>query len=474
MKHFFLDIKNNITSIFKGKTREDNLFSLDGKVPLKKAIPFGIQHILAMFFANITPLIIVFGAIGIYGTTLATSAMLGSLFMAGLGTIIQLFIGARLPIVVGTSFTFASICITIGLSSGGGEAGYYTIMGSILVGGLISAILCFFIKYWKKLIKPVVPCIVIFAIGLSLLQSGATQFMGGSNVLNDLANGKDTPVPYHLYILIAVIVLISAILWQIFAKGIWKNLNIVFGIIIGYLICLFIPNMLDFSSLHIDSVNDVIALPTFIDISKLRFEITPIILITICFLISILEGIGNTNALCSEGLNRTPTDREIKGTLMCDALNSSVSALFGSMPLTTFAQNVGIVAQTKVINRFTIFIGALILILTSLFPIAANFLYTIPDCVLGGTMVILFGSIVAVGMKMCSEIGFTNKNILIISISTCLGFGITLCDSLFTYLYSINLTYLADLLSNNILNMFIISLILSWVIPESINTKKDI
>ncbi len=469
MKKFFKNIKNNILLVFSGHASEENLFSLNGKVPLKKAIPFGIQHILAMFFANITPLIIVFGAIGIYGTSLATNALLGSLFMAGLGTLIQLFIGARLPVVVGTSFTFASVCITIGLSNGGGEIGYYTILGSILVGGLISTILCFFINYWKKLIKPIVPCVVIFAIGLSLLQSGATQFIGGSNILKDISNGKTTPVSYFVYILIAVIVLISAIAWQIFAKGIWKNLNIVFGILIGYIICLFIPNMLDFSNLQIKSINDIIALPKFIDVNKLRFKTTPIILITVCFLISILEGIGNTNALCKEGLKRTPTDREIKGVLMCDAINSSISSLFGSLPLTTFAQNVGIVTQTKIVNRFTIFIGALILIVTSFFPIAANFLYTIPDCVLGGTMVILFGSIVVVGMKMCSEIGFTNKNILIISVSTCLGFGITLCDNLFTYLNSINLTYIANLLSNNILNMFIISLILSWIIPENVD-----
>ena len=88
-----------------------------------------------------------------------------------------------------------------------------------------------------------------------------------------------------------------------------------------------------------------------------------------------------------------------------------------------------------------------------------------------GSMVILFGSIVTVGMKLCAQAGFNNKNILIISISTCLGFGITLCDGLFTYLHSINLDYLADLLSNNILNMFIISLILSFIIPEEKQTK---
>ena len=471
MKNFIISLKNSFFSVFKGNPIEENLFRLEGRVPLKKAIPFGIQHVLAMFFANVTPLLIVFGAIGIYGTTLATQALIGALFMAGIGTLIQLFIGARLPIVVGTSFTFASICITVGLSIGGGENGYYTILGSTLVGGLISLILCFFVKYWRRFIKPIVPCVVIFGIGLSLLQSGATQFLGGSDVLSILASGKEPPVPYYFYLIVSLSVLICAILWQVIAKGIWKNLNIVFGIVVGYIICLFIPNMLDFTNMQVNSISDVIALPSFINLSKLNFEITPIILVTICFLISILEGIGNTTALCQEGLNRNPSDREIKGALMSDAFSSSLSAMFGTLPLTTFAQNVGIVAQTKVINKFTIFIGALILILTSFFPIAANFLFTIPDAVLGGAMVILFGSIVTVGMNLCAQVGFSNKNILIISISTCLGFGITLCDGLFTYLYSINLDYIADLLSNNILNMFIISLILSFIIPEEKQAK---
>ena len=233
MKEFLLDLKEGIINVFKGKTKEENLFSLNGRVPLKKAIPFGLQHVLAMFISNITPLIIVFGALGIYNTSLSTQAILGSLFMAGLGTIIQLLIGARLPIVIGTSFTFVGIFITIGLSSGGGIDGYYTILGSILVGGLIASFCCLFIKWWGKLIKPIVPCIVVLGIGLSLLKSGATQFLGGSSILSTIANGGNSPVPYYFYLIGALITLISSILWQIFAKGTMKNLNIIFGIVVG-------------------------------------------------------------------------------------------------------------------------------------------------------------------------------------------------------------------------------------------------
>lgn len=472
MKNFFSDLKQGVVSMFVGPPKNENLFELNGRPPLKRAIPFGLQHVLAMFVANITPLLIVFSAIGVGGTELAAQAVLGSLFMAGVGTIMQLLIGARLPVVVGTSFTFVGIFCTIGASAGGGEAGYYTILGSVLVGGLVASVLCLFIKWWGKLIKPVVPCVVVFGIGLSLLQSGATQFLGGDSVLGNLASGGTSNVPYYCYVLAAVITLFSAILWQIFAKGVWKNLNIVFGIAIGYIVCLCIPDMIDFSGLTIEGVQDVISYPHVIDVSDLQFEIVPIVLTTVCFLMAVVEGIGDTNALCASGLGRNPTNREITGVLVTDGFNSFLCSFFGTLPLTTFAQNVGIVAQTKVVNRFTIFIGALFLIVASCFPVIGNFLCTIPDCVFGGTIIILFGSIVVVGMKMCSEAGFTDKNTLILSVSVCLGFGITLADNFFAFLNNNGLGTVADLLSNNVLNMFAIAFVLSWLLPEDMNFKR--
>ena len=469
MNQFFNDLKEGITSVFKGSAKQENLFGLNGRPPLAKAIPFGLQHVLAMFVANITPLLIVFGAIGIVNTPIATQAILGSLFMAGVGTVIQLLIGARLPIVIGTSFTFVGVFITIGLSAGGGIEGYYTILGSVLVGGLIASFLCLFIRWWGKLIKPIVPCVVVFAIGLSLVQSGATQFLGGAGTLGSLAGGETSSVPYYCYLIVAFITLLSAILWQIFAKGVWKNLNIIFGIAVGYIVCLCIPGMIDFSALKVENVQDVITYPHFANVSQFRFKLVPIVLTTVCFLMAVVEGIGDTNALCAGGLGRRPTNREITGVLVFDGFNSFLCSFFGTLPLTTFSQNVGIVAQTKVINRFTIFIGAVFLVVASCFPVVANFLLTIPDCVLGGTMVILFGSIAVVGMKMCGEVGFSDKNVLILSLSICLGFGLTLVSDFFAFLQSSGLQAVSDLFSNNVLNMFLVAFILSWALPDDMN-----
>ena len=149
-----------------------------------------------MFVANVTPILIVLESLGLQNSDVATQAMLGALFMAGLGTAMQLLMGARLPIVIGTSFTFVGVFCTVGASAGGGEAGYYTILGSVLAGGLISTFLCLFVRWWGKLIKPVVPCVVVFAIGLSLLNSGATASGASMSIADGLkGQSKDVALP---------------------------------------------------------------------------------------------------------------------------------------------------------------------------------------------------------------------------------------------------------------------------------------
>ncbi len=481
---FFKDLGQGVRNVFKGPAEKENLFKLDNRAPLGSAIPFGIQHVLAMFAANIAPIVIVLSAIGLYASNFATFSILAALFMAGLGTIIQLLLGARLPVVAGTSFAFVPILIAIGQDAGGGEAGYYTIMGSIIVGGLFAIVFSLLYRFWGRLIKPIVPAIVILGVGLSLVGSGANSFFGGDSVIASVIATGHTPtdVPYFCYIIVALVTITSALLWSLLFKGVWKNINIIVGIAVGFIVSCLIPGMVDFSSMAIDA-NDLIGphgifdFPHFIDITKLRFELVPCILSCVCFIVTVVEGIGNTTAVAKAGLEREPTKREIMGAITTDGINASIGAFFGALPLTTFSENVGIVAQTKVINRSTIFVGALFLILAGLFPPIANFILAIPDVVIGGTMVILFGTIVVIGMKSISEAGWSDKNIMIAAISVCLGFGITVATvstdlgiatstSLFD---SLGVGWLGDLLSSCVLNMFIISFILSWVLPDSMN-----
>jgi len=451
MKKFFI----SIASMFRN-AKTEHLYSVNGRVPLLKAIPFGLQHVLSMFVANITPVIIVFGLFG--DPQLTTQAIRGAIFLAGLGTIVQVMFGSRLPVVVGTSFTFVTALVAIG------DPG--TIFGSLIAGGLIIAMLGIFAKYWRRLIKPIVPAAVVLSIGLSLLSVGAAQFFGGTSYLQSVVAGSASNDLLWQYALVGFITLATAISWNIFVRGVWKNLAILVAMIIGYLVALFFPGMVDLAGI---GSGGIISLPSFIDFGILKFELVPILIVTLCYIASSVECIGDTTTLSRMGLGRDPTDREIAGAITADAVNSVVGALFGSLPLTTFSQNVGIVAQTKVVNRFTIFVGALFLLAASLFPPIANFISTIPEPVLGGCMLILFGSIAIMGMQMVAEIGFDAKTLLVLSISLTLGFGITLIGNFSQVLASFGMTYLPVIFASPILNMFIISMILSYAIPDRIN-----
>ena len=182
-----------------------------------KAFPFGLQHILAMFVANITPIIIVAAACGL---TAKNTAMIiqSAMVIAGIGTFIQLFpiwrVGSGLPIVMGISFTFVSLACTIGA-----QYGYGTLMGAVLIGGIIEGILGLFAKYWIKIVAPIVAATVVTAIGFSLLSVGASSFGGGTGAA-DFGSMKNW--------ILGLVTLLSCILFNIFAKGFYKQLSVLF------------------------------------------------------------------------------------------------------------------------------------------------------------------------------------------------------------------------------------------------------
>ncbi len=432
----------------KNNSSVSNIYQLEGRVPVSRAIPFGLQHILAMFVANISPIIIVAGASGVSGKQLAMliqSAML----IAGIGTLIQLFplwrIGSGLPIVMGISFTFVSIMCYIGTNYG-----YGTIMGAVLIGGLIEGCLGLFAKYWMKIISPIVSASVVTAIGFSLLSVGSTSFGGGS--------GSENFGSVENWIL-GTITLLCCILFNIFAKSYWKQLSVLFGLIVGYLVA--IPmGLVDFSSL---AGTSVIALPHLIPF-KMEFHLNAIISVALIFLVSATETIGDTQALANSGLNRSATTKEISGSLACDGFISSLSSLFGCMPITSFSQNVGLVAMTKVVNRFTIATGALIMILAGIFPIFGAVLATLPDAVLGGCTIMMFGTIVVSGLQMIGKCGYSQRNITIVALSLSIGIGFTQVPELFSVFPKIIETVFAE---NCVAVVFLVAVILNLILPQN-------
>lgn len=438
----------------KNNSSVSNIYQLEGRVPVSRAIPFGLQHILAMFVANISPIIIVAGASGVSGKQLAMliqSAML----IAGIGTLIQLFplwrIGSGLPIVMGISFTFVSIMCYIGTNYG-----YGTIMGAVLIGGLIEGCLGLFAKYWMKIISPIVSASVVTAIGFSLLSVGSTSFGGGS--------GSENFGSVENWIL-GTITLLCCILFNIFAKSYWKQLSVLFGLVVGYLVA--IPmGLVDFSSL---AGTSIIALPHLMPF-KMEFHLNAIISVALIFLVSATETIGDTQALANSGLNRSATTKEISGSLACDGFISSLSSLFGCMPITSFSQNVGLVAMTKVVNRFTIATGALIMILAGIFPIFGAVLATLPDAVLGGCTIMMFGTIVVSGLQMIGKCGYSQRNITIVALSLSIGIGFTQVPELFSVFPKIIETVFAE---NCVAVVFLVAVILNLILPQNMEAFEE-
>lgn len=433
-----------------------NIYTLDGHVPLAQAVPFGLQHILAMFVANIAPIIIVTGACGLDASH---SAMLiqCAMIIAGIGTLIQLFpiwkLGSGLPIVMGISFTFVSVFCYIGP-----VYGYPAIVGAVLVGGLIEGILGLFAKYWMKLITPIVSASVVTSIGFSLLSVGAASFGGGSG-------SENFGAPSNW--ILGTVTLICCLLFHIFAKSYFKQLSVLFGLIVGYILAIFM-GVVDFSALQGVSV---VALPSFLPF-KPEFDLNAIIAVTLIFLVSATETIGDTSALASSALDRNASEKETTGSITCDGFVSSISALFGCLPITSFSQNIGLVAMTKVVNRYAIATGAIIMIIAGIFPAVGALLATLPDAVLGGCTIMMFGMIVMSGIQMMSRCGYSQRNITIASVSLSVGIGFTQAPELFEIFPQIIRTVFAE---NCVAVVFLVSVILNLVLPADMeaNIRKE-
>ena len=432
----------------------ENIYTLDGKVPFFKSVPFGLQHVLAMFVANIAPIMIVTGASGLSVQETA-SLIQTAMIMAGIGTLIQLFavwkLGAKLPIVMGISFTFVSVFCYVGP-----KWGYGAVIGAVIIGGIVEGLLGLFAKYWRKIISPIVSACVVTAIGFSLLSVGANSFAGGVGSA-DFGCSKNW--------ILGSVTLVCCILFNILAKGHLKQLSVLFGLVVGYIVALCMGKV-DLSALEGVSI---ISLPQLMPYKPV-FNLSAIISVTMIFLVSATETIGDTSAMTNTVLGREATEKEISGSLTCDGLISSLSACFGCMPITSFSQNVGLLAMTKVINRFTIATGAGILILAGIFPAFGAVLATLPEAVLGGCTIMMLGNIGISGLQMIGACGYSQRNITIAALSLSIGLGFTQVPDMFNIFPDIIRTIFAE---NCVAVVFLSAIILNLVIPKDKNAQSE-
>ena len=424
-----------------------SIYELDGRVPVLKAIPFGLQHVLAMFVANITPIIILANVVGI-GTATSSALVQNCMIIAGIGTLVQLYpiwrIGSRLPIVMGISFTFLSLAIAIGTTQGMG-----TLMGAVIVGGLVEGCLGLFPNKWTKLIPHVVAATVVTAIGFSLLPIGANSFAGGQGAA-DFGSANNW--------IIGSVTLLACLVTQVFARGFLRSLSVLVGLAVGYVLSVCM-GVVDFSALN---QVDVVALPSFMPFTP-EFHLDAILAIVCVYLVSATETIGDTSAICSGALGRNVHKREMGSSVACDGFVSTVAGLFGCTPITSFSQNVGLATMSKVINRSTIAIGAAIMIIGGLFPAVGTILTTIPQPVLGGCTIMMFGSILFAGFGMLAKSGFSQRNMIIVSLSLSVGLGFTQATGLFAIFPKIVQTVFAE---NCVAVVFLLAVLLNLILPK--------
>ena len=424
-----------------------NPYQLDGRMPLLQAVPFGLQHVLAMFVSNITPIIILANVVGL-SSALSAVLIQNCMVIAGIGTLVQLYpiwrIGSRLPIVMGISFTFLSLNIGIATSQGMG-----VLMGAVIIGGLVEGLLGLFAKYWVKLVPHIVAATVVTAIGFSLLPIGANSFAGGL--------GSADFGAAHNWI-VGTFTLLVCLGFQVFAKGFMRSLSVLFGLIAGYILALCM-GMVSFASLKDVGI---VSLPQFLPF-KPEFELGAILSIIAIYLVSATETIGDTSALCNSALGRNPNKRELGASISCDGFVSTVAGLFGCTPITSFSQNVGLAAMSGVVNRFAIATGACIMILGGIFPAVGMVLTTIPQAVLGGCTIMMFGSIMFAGFGMLARSGFSDRNMVIVSLSLSIGLGFTQASDMFGIFPQIVRTIFAE---NCVAVVFLLAVILNLLLPN--------
>ncbi len=461
----------------KQKKNYSSPYELEGRIPLGQAILFGLQHVMAMFVGNLTPVLVITGAAACaLDPALQTKIIQNAMLVAGLVTLVQLItigpIGAKLPIVMGTSSGFIGVCSGVARTMGQGALTYGAIMAASLIGGLFETVLGFCLKPLRRFFPSVVTGTVVTAIGLSLISVGISSFGGGNN------NGDYGSLPnlfVGLFVLVVIIVL------KHFTKGITSTASILMGIIAGYILCgvmgLFLPHTYINSEgvemtaswvLDFQRVADApwFALPSIMPV-KYNFDLRAIIPIGIMFIVTAVETVGDTSGITEGGLGREATDSELRGAVTCDGLGSSFASLFGVLPNTSFSQNVGLVGMTKIVNLFAISMGAIFLILCGLFPKLAALVQIMPNSVLGGAAVMMFASIIVSGIQLITKDGVDARTVTIVSVALGLGYGLGANDAVLSYLPE----YVSLIFGGSgIVPAALIAIILNIAIPKE---KKD-
>ena len=421
--------------------------------PMGQAAPLGLQHVLAMFASNVTPSIIVAGAAGLqFGGAEQVYLIQMAMLFAGIATLFQTVgfgpVGARLPIMQGTSFAFVGVLAGIAATQGLGVA-----LTSCIIGGLIHFALGSVIANIRYLFPPLVTGLVILAIGLYLVPVGIKYAAGGAADFQMAAESFGSLMHWT----VALTVIVVALGFKFMTKGILSNAAILLGLIAGYIVA-FMFGMVNFAAVGKASwVTGLQTLPY-----GFEFNLGAVIGVTLVSIVSAVETVGDTSATAKAGAGREATDEEISGATYADGLGTAVAGVFGGLPNTSFSQNVGIVGMTGIMSRHVVTIAGAIMVICGLVPKIGAVIASMPLPVLGGGVIVMFGMVAAAGLNVLSEIKMSRRNMIIIALSLSIGLGFNLVPSAVQYLPGIWKT----LATSAVAPTAFLAIILNQILPE--------
>ncbi|HJB21850.1 MAG TPA: purine permease [Candidatus Fournierella merdavium] len=413
-------------------------YEFEGRLPLAQAVPLGLQHVLAMFVGNLTPILIITNLCAAVGdgaelAALQVGLLQNAMLVAGIVTLVQLYavgpVGGKVPIIMGTSSGFIGVFQSVVNVMSGGVAAYAAIMGASILGGLFETVLGVFLKPLRRFFPAVVTGTVVLSIGLSLIGVGVGSFGGGTSAAD---YGSLENLLIGLAVMVAVLVLKHG------AKGLASSSCILFGIVFGYILCGVLGLVLPTTGVTAEGVEytkawvlnwdkvleaDWFAVPRLMPVKPV-FDLRAILPVLVMFIVTAVETVGDISGVTEGGMGREATDTELSGGIICDGLGSSFAALFGVLPNTSFSQNVGLVTMTRIVNRMALACGAVFLVLCGLLPKLAALVSIMPQSVLGGAAVIMFSSIVMSGIQLITREPLTPRSMSIVSVALGLGYGL--------------------------------------------------
>ena len=421
--------------------------------PLGQALPLGLQHVLAMFASNVTPAIIVAGAAGLgFGSPEQIYLIQMAMLFAGIATLFQTIgigpVGARLPIMQGTSFAFVGVLAGLAATQGLSVA-----LTSCIIAGLIHFALGSVISSIRSWFPPLVTGLVILAIGLYLIPVGIKYAAGGAADFQMTADSFGSLKHWS----VALTVIIVALLVKFRTSGALSNAAILIGLLAGYALA-YMLGMVSFSgAAKASMITNLQVMPY-----GFEFNLGAVIAVTLISIVSAVETVGDASATTKAGAGRTATDEEISGATYADGLGTAVAGVFGGLPNTSFSQNVGIVGMTGVMSRHVVTIAGIILVLAGLLPKIGAIIASMPMPVLGGGVIVMFGMVAAAGMNVLSEVKMTRRNMIIIAISLTAGLGLNLVPSAVQYLPGVWKT----LATSAVAPTAFLAIVLNLLIPE--------